>query len=261
MLNLARLESSGIVAQIEFHAEIGSTNDRASQLAGAELQLPLLVIADRQTAGRGRGANRWWSAPGALTFSLLVESAAASVQPTQWPQLSLTAGLAVCEALQALLPQQLWGVKWPNDVYLGGPTGLQKVCGILIESPSARRGRLIIGIGINVNNSFAAAPEELRERATALCDVAGRSFDRTDVLLQVIHSLHRRWGMLGILGFGALADDWRRYCILQGQTVTLEQGGERVVGLCQSIDDDGALVLQTPTERRRCIAGTIVQFE
>jgi BirA family biotin operon repressor/biotin-[acetyl-CoA-carboxylase] ligase len=258
VLDLSRIESSGVVAQIEHHAELASTNDRAVELAARdEVRLPLLVVADRQTAGRGRGANRWWSAAGALTFSLLVETSDASLSPEKWPQFSLTAGLAICEALARHAPQRLWGLKWPNDVFVDE----RKICGILIEAPSAARRRLVIGIGINVNNSFRNAPAELTQRATALCDVIGHELDSSAVLLDVLRALQRRWQMLGLLGFGALVEDWRRYCILDGRTVTLVQGHERIVGHCLGIDDTGRLILQTETHRRTCVAGSIEKFE
>lgn len=257
MLDLSRIESTGLVAQVEHHAEIASTNDRAVALAGRDdVPLPLLVIAERQTAGRGRGANRWWSAAGALTFSLLVETSDAALAPEKWPQFSLTAGLAICEALARHAPHHLWGLKWPNDVFVDE----RKICGILIEAPSAARRRLVIGIGINVNNSFASAPEELQQRATALCDVLGRELSATEVLLDVLRALERRWQLLAQLGFAAIVDDWRRYCILDGRTVTLVQGHERIVGQCQGIDEMGCLILQTAAGRRTCVAGSIEKF-
>ena len=258
VLDIRRVETCGVVSQVEFHQRLPSTNDRAVELAARDdIALPLLVIAEEQIAGRGRGANRWWSAPGALTFSMLLDAAAMNLSPAQWPQLSLAAGLAVCEALEQSLPQQLWGVKWPNDVFASG----RKVCGILMESPSARRGRVVVGIGINVNNSFAEAPTEIRSRATSMSELAGHQLCATGVLVQVLAAFDRRWKMLAALGFGALLEDWRRYCILDGKTVTLVQGQEAVAGLCQGIDESGALLVQTQAELKRCVAGTIERFE
>src|SRR5438034_451345 len=99
-------------------------------------------------AGRGRGTNRWWSADGALTFSLVLEAPQERLPMSRWPQVALVAGVAVCEALERMAPRAEMRVKWPNDVYLAG----RKICGILSESVPARRDRIVVGIGVNVNN-------------------------------------------------------------------------------------------------------------
>src|SRR5262245_22186345 len=114
MLDLARIAESNLVQSVDHHASLASTNDRALELAGRDdAPLPLLVLTDQQTGGRGRGGNRWWSAPGALTFSIVLETPAA-LAPGDRPQAALVAGLAVCETLERLVPGAAWRVKWPN---------------------------------------------------------------------------------------------------------------------------------------------------
>src|SRR5262245_48689583 len=98
-----RIRRETLVRQVEFHQEIGSTNTRALELVAAEHLIPLLVLADRQTAGRGRGKNRWWSGEGALTFSLVIDAAAAGISANRWPNVSLAAGLAVAETVASLI--------------------------------------------------------------------------------------------------------------------------------------------------------------
>lgn len=98
---LERVQAETFVEYIEFHERISSTNDRALQLAGELVGArPLLVIANHQSGGRGRGKNQWWASPGSLTFSLVLDAAAVSLPPRSWPLVSLTVGLAVCEALE-----------------------------------------------------------------------------------------------------------------------------------------------------------------
>src|SRR5437867_3588245 len=131
MFDLPRLAAAGLVARIDYHESVGSTSDRALELgAFGDTELPLLVLAERQTAGRGRGANRWHSTDGAMTFSLALEAPPDRLPPSRWPQVALVGGLAMCEALQSLAPAADFRVKWPNDVYLGSG----KICGILSES-------------------------------------------------------------------------------------------------------------------------------
>src|SRR5262245_50492595 len=127
MFDLARIAGSRLVAEVDSHHTLASTNDRALELATrGDPKLPLLVLAERQTLGRGRGANRWWSAPGALTFSLAIDGRLGTTPPQSLPPWSLAAGLAVCEALADLVPRGDWRVKWPNDIFLSG----RKVGGI-----------------------------------------------------------------------------------------------------------------------------------
>lgn len=254
-----RLEQAAPVAAVEWHAELASTNDRALALA-AESQtphaLPLVIVAERQAAGRGRGGNTWWAAEGALTFSLLLDTSALELPPARWPLASLTTGLAVCETLDQLAPQAWAALKWPNDVYLRE----RKACGILIEAPPAIADRLVVGIGINVNNGFADAPPEVRQRAISLKDATGLPFDMTEVLLRVLGQLALRWKQLaaGDIEFAAL---WQRWCLLTGRHVTVASGNTPVRGLCRGIDAEGALLVTTEQGEQRLFAGTVVGWE
>ena len=254
LFDLSRLPTSPLVAALEHHEQLGSTSDRALELARRdELNLPLLVLAERQTGGRGRGSNLWWWAEGALTFSLLIDSRSLKIASEQWPVLSLSTGLAICEALEQIAPGGDFGVKWPNDVYCAG----RKLCGILIESPSAARGRVIVGIGLNVNNSLASAPPEIRGIATSLADYLQRPLDMNAVLLSLLTSLHNRWQELGTSGFAAQAADFRRRCILDGRTIQVSSGSRLITGRCLGIDDAGSLLLQTESGREEIASGSV----
>ena len=120
--------------------------------------------AASQTAGRGRGGNRWWTGPGSLAFSLLTKIDTAEVVRGSVPLAALAAGITVVEAVRPLLSERSVGLHWPNDVYVDK----RKLAGILIESPSP--DRLVVGVGINTNCRLADAPEELRERVRDAID-------------------------------------------------------------------------------------------
>ena len=255
LFDLPRIRSSPFLVTVEHCAEIGSTSDRALELARQEkLVLPLLVLADRQTGGRGRGSNQWWGAEGSLTFSLLLDARKLNIASEAWPVLSLSTGLAICEALEDLVPGGDFGVKWPNDVYCAG----RKLCGILIESPSASAGRVVVGVGVNVNNSLAAAPRELQTTALSLADYLQRPLDMTAVLLALLSRLTERWQELGRGGFGPQAGDFRRRCVLDGRTIQVVSGPRTIIGRCLSIGDDGSLILQTESGREQIASGTVV---
>lgn len=241
---------------VEHHAEIGSTNDRALELcSNASLLVPHLVIADRQTAGRGRSSNRWWSTDGALLFSLIIDAANLGIPEPCWPLVSLTAGIAVVRTLEEHLStagNHVVGLKWPNDVWLND----RKVCGILVEVPPQRRGRMVIGIGLNVNNSFADAPSELRTIATSMQDESTRPFESSELLANWLRHFQSELTDLAN-GPDLLIERCRQRCVLAGQLVSLDIGHEVITGTCRGIDDDGALRLLSPAGEQRFLAGTV----
>jgi BirA family biotin operon repressor/biotin-[acetyl-CoA-carboxylase] ligase len=247
------------VQAVDYYEELPSTNTHALQLAARSHNQgpsPLLVMAELQTAGRGRGANRWWSDHGSLTFSVLFRPQTLALPPSRWPQLSLVAGLAVCDAIEYLNQNLRPSVKWPNDVLIDG----YKVGGILVEAADGRRGNLVVGVGVNVNNVAERAPPDLREYATALCNLSAVPIHRVDVLVAILQRLEARISWL-LSDPEALRTDWSRRCILTGRTVEIEIHSRRILGICEGIDREGALILRTPSGQERCLSGTIVKYD
>ena len=118
---LQQIRRETFVADVEFHEQLSSTNDRAIEVANDPALLkPTLIVARDQTAGRGRGNNQWWSSEGALTFSLLLDGDASCHQQRPWSLVSLSMGVAICDAILALCPDLDVGLKWPNDVHILG---------------------------------------------------------------------------------------------------------------------------------------------
>ncbi len=267
MFDLSRLAAANLLAGIDYHESLGSTSDRALALAASDAAaLPLLVLAERQTAGRGRGSNRWWAEDGALTFSLALEAPPDRLPTERWPQVALVAGLAVCEALQSLAPAAELRVKWPNDIYLGGG----KIGGILSESVAGWRDRLVVGVGVNVNNSIRSGGDggrgtgdiHLRQIATSLIEHDGLPRDLTSVLLAVLDQFDLRWREFLTGGFAPLAAGYRERCFLTGKTVTIQQSANQMlVGRCCGVDDGGVLRLQGLSGEQRVRSGSVVSCE
>jgi drug/metabolite transporter, DME family len=248
-----RIAAETFVRSCECHAELPSTNDRALELAHqAELQTPALVLTERQTAGRGRGINSWWSADGALTFSLILDARECGLAPDRWPQVSLTAGLAICEALETFIPRGQLKLKWPNDVMLAG----KKLCGILSEIPSTAKGRIVVGVGINVNNSFQDSPPALEHLAGSLADFTASRLDLTEVLIRVLQQMELEFSLLaeGPLEF---SKRFRERCWLNGREVSIASGLAEIQGFCNGIDEEGALLVQTTAGTERILSGTV----
>jgi BirA family biotin operon repressor/biotin-[acetyl-CoA-carboxylase] ligase len=240
------------IRHVEVFATLSSTNDEAlRRVADRPSSLPLLVVAEEQTAGRGRGDNCWWSSRGALTFSVAMDRERAPID-RHWPRLSLIAGLAIQRVLATIVPHQDVRLKWPNDVFVSG----HKACGVLVESSPVQPQPLVVGVGINVNNSLRQGPDELRDQATSLRDVTGRSFDRTEVLVAILRELDNVLERLSGADF-SLPEQWRRCCYLEGRTVNILSGSATLVGVCQGIDDEGAILIQNESGIQRCFAGVV----
>lgn len=253
VFSLPRIKRETFVRQAELHRTIESTNTRALELAAdCTTKLPLLVLTENQTAGRGRGANVWWSAPGALTFSLALDLSGSDTSPESWPRFALASAVAVCEALEAFAQGPAFGIRWPNDVCHGA----KKICGILPELSVAQSPRLILGIGINANNAAVSAPVELQGTATSLFDLTGRRSNLTSLLIAVLRRLESSLNALAI-GDTRIAQSWTHRCMLFGENVRIAFDDAVTEGQCAGIDTDGALLLDTASGRRRFYGGTL----
>lgn len=268
-LDADEIRASTFIRHIEIHDTLGSTNDRAAELAREqEIELPALVATRNQVAGRGRGKNVWWSTEGALTFSVLLDPAALKIGTADWPRLSLATGVAVCDALSVELKEicnrtSRVAIKWPNDVMLDGG----KVCGILIESPGGNapaKDRLIVGVGINVNNSCRiehAAHEATQSNkelagATSLCDCSGRRHDLQQLLCQTLRAFEARSNQLSS-GDSQLPAAWHQLCWLTEQRIEVRTNSNWIDGVCTGIDSSGALLVENVFGNHRATSGSV----
>ena len=249
--DLATLRSRLPDHQVEWHATIPSTNDRGLEAARNREPTPRLIVAEHQAEGRGRGDNAWWSADGSLTFSLVVDAEAIELPLQSWPIASLATGLAVCQTIEAAAPGAPLGIKWPNDVFLGG----RKLAGVLMET-TPKPPRLVAGIGINVNNPFAQAPADLQSRSTSMHDFFRRSFDLGELLVKSTQMITRQIRQAAI-NHPTIIDAWRERCLLSDRWVEIDVQGKTISGLCRGIGDDGALLVEHRDEVSRVLAGVV----
>ena len=216
---------------------IGSTNNEALAWAEAGALDGALVIADRQTKGRGRLGRSWMTNPGAaLAFSLVLRPTAA--EQKNLGLFSPLAGLAVCLALQGLgLPAE---IKLPNDVLLAR----RKTCGILAES-SWQAGQVhgvVVGIGINVAPESVPPADQVQFPATCVEEQLGRQLDRWELLHTVLASFFE-WRSR--LGSGEFLRAWEQRLAFKGEQVTLKNsGGGSFNGLLLGVNDQGNLRLR-----------------
>jgi BirA family biotin operon repressor/biotin-[acetyl-CoA-carboxylase] ligase len=229
-----------------------STNDRARELAGRGAPGGTLVVAEEQTAGRGRQGRQWVAPRGsALTASALVRA-----QPDDFVEtlslLPLACSVAVCEAVEEIVPIRC-RIKWPNDVLVGE----RKVAGILIEARPQEHWA-VAGIGLNVGATRADFPEDLRATATSLRIECGAPVDRNLVLGALLRRLSARVAPGPESGHGAVLSAYRERDALRGKRIVWTSRGERIGGVAQGIDEDGNLVVvDDGAERSTLDAGEV----
>jgi BirA family biotin operon repressor/biotin-[acetyl-CoA-carboxylase] ligase len=240
------ISTSGVA--VEVVAQTGSTN--ADLLARAALlSAPLLLIAEHQTAGRGRAGRSWLSAPGdSLTFSLAWRFDGGLQRLSGLP---LAVGVALAETLARLgQPVEL---KWPNDLLKDG----DKLAGILVETATGGDGATwtIVGIGLNL-----VMPDELERRigrAVAAVPWLAR-MERDTLLAALLDGLAGALTQFANEGFAAFAGRWNRLHAYQGQPVTIVDRGEVLhEGLAAGVDDAGRLLLDTAQGRIAIVAGDV----
>lgn len=211
-----------------------------------------VLVADVQTAGRGRRGRTWLSAPAdSLTFSLLWRF---SGPATQLAGLSLAVGVAVAQALEGLGARRV-RLKWPNDVLLAREGDFAKLAGILVELSTDRRGtQAVIGIGLNLQ----APSGDLPQPAAGLVEDLVALPDRHDLLACLLAALAEVLDRFASGGFAALQSAWQQRHAWQNQPVRLLQDGElEGEGICLGADSDGALLVETPVCIKRFLAGDL----
>ena len=227
--------------------EVGSTNTLALELAHQGAPEGTVVVAERQTAGKGRLGRTWISPPGNLYLSVILRPA---VPTAKAPLLTLMGAAAVCSALRKhlLLPA---GIKWPNDILLEG----RKAGGLLTEM-SAEQDRIrhvVLGIGLNVNMDLALLPGEVRAHSTTLSAAAGARIDRTALLLQVLAELERTY-LTFLQNDADVLREWEQLSVTLGRRVAVHAADGRFEGNAEGIDRDGRLVVRPATGAARAFA-------
>ena len=211
-----------------------------------------VVVADRQSAGRGRRGRSWLSDPeSSLTFSLLWRFAG---PPARLSGLSLAVGVALARALERLGARDIH-LKWPNDILWTGGSEAAKVAGILVELSSDRRGtQAIIGIGINL----VAPTGDLPQPAAGLLQSRIATSERHEVLATLLRDLAVVLDGFSQEGFALFKDEWGRRHAWQDRPVQLlADGASPLPGICRGVDNDGALLLDTGSRVEHIFSGDV----
>ena len=241
------LATSEFGRRIHSYDELPSTNDEAHKLAEQGALHGEVVIAEKQTAGRGRQGRQWVVLPHkSLAFSVILRP---SLPPQRAPEITLAAAVAVAEAAREL-DAAAARIKWPNDVECKG----RKLCGLLTElrAETDRIRHAILGVGFNVSLESRDLPEELRPIATSLLIETGERVPRPVVCARLLEHLEEWLSLHETEGFGPVRE---RFCELSstlGRKVRVTSGAQIIEGDAADLDADGALLVRVP-------GGTVVR--
>ena len=239
---------------LHHHETIGSTNATAFRLAQDGAVHGTVVVAEQQTAGKGRRGRAWVSPPGLnLYFSAILRP---ELSPQRAPELTLVAAVALAETLREAGSDA--AIKWPNDVQLGG----RKVAGILTElsAEPERVHFVIVGVGVNLNAGAEHFPQELRDTATSLAQVLGRPVARAAFTAALWTRLEAWLDTYLATGFDAVRLRWKALSSTLGQQVRVRTDRGDWEGFAEDIDLTGALMVRTADGRvERVLAGDVEQ--
>jgi BirA family biotin operon repressor/biotin-[acetyl-CoA-carboxylase] ligase len=229
---------------------ITSTNDFLKRLARRGAEAGTLVLADQQTAGRGRLGRSWQSPPNVgLWLSFLVRP---ELPLERIGALPLTIAVVVAESLSAICGE-IFSVKWPNDILWRQ----RKICGILCEAQiapmenSPQQNDIVAGIGINVNQQTKDFSPEWRTRAVSLAMLAERPFDRQKVFIELVQRLDKNLFENLRENIPFLLSRWRSFCPELGKRIRLHYLRETITGVFEDLGAAGELILRMPDGQRQ----------
>ncbi len=232
---------------IRYYPRIDSTNEQALRLAEAGAAEGTVVVADTQTAGRGRRGRRWLDEPGqALLFSVLLRPAC---EQSQVAILSLGAAAACAESLASEYSLAV-STKWPNDLLITG----RKVGGILLEQ---RGGAVVVGVGLNVNGRPEVLQAQVGAPLTTLEKHYGAPLPRREVLVGILEKIDDIYQQFQGGGPAEVVGRYRRFESVLERRVCVHVGQEVVWGTATALTDSGALLVGTGEGQREITAGEV----
>lgn len=236
---LSRLDTRVFGRQLLCLEESPSTQDVAAAWIREGAGEGAVVVADRQSAGRGRMGRSWHSPPGTgLWFSVILKP---NIPVYRIPQLGLVTAVALCRAVR-LLAGVSAALKWPNDLLVGD----RKAAGILLESSAEdeRVRHVVVGIGVNVNADPDRFPEPIRHTATSLSKEAGRRLSRAELLAGFLGEFERMYELYLTEGFEPFRTLWDAYSATVGKRVAVRTADRTVKGVALGLDPSGALEIR-----------------
>jgi BirA family biotin operon repressor/biotin-[acetyl-CoA-carboxylase] ligase len=248
------LETRSFGRAARWYGSVQSTNSEAATWAAEGAPEGAVVVAEKQTAGRGRFDRTWEARRGEnLTFSIILFP---EIKTDCIGMIPIAFSVAVSDTIREAIPDRTVEVKWPNDVLLDG----RKVCGMLQESALAPTGalkRVVVGIGLNVNQTAFA--DELRSTATSLKSVANQPFDRIALLARLLSAMEHSYYSLQTGNETTFRSRYEANLNSIGREVTFVKHSDMQnrKGIVTGIDERGGLIVMTPAGRETIFAGEV----
>ncbi len=231
--------------------EVSSTNDVARELAEEDAAHGEVVVAERQSAGRGRRGRQWVSPPGRnLHLSAVLRP---DLPPQRAPEITLVASVALCDVVRQA--GVVAGIKWPNDLLASG----RKLAGILTEMAAEpdRVMWVVLGVGVNLNARPEDFPPEMRGEATSVAIERGQPAPRALFAAALLKTLEEWLDRHADAGFGPVRQAWRERSVTLGREVRVSTEGRDLEGVAEDIDEGGALLVRAGRRLERVLAGDV----
>jgi BirA family biotin operon repressor/biotin-[acetyl-CoA-carboxylase] ligase len=234
--------------------ETDSTNTRAKELAAQGAPEGTLIIAEKQTKGRGRRGRNWFSPPrGGIYFSLILRPA---ISPGESPRITLMTAVVLAETLISMMKLKL-RIKWPNDILVNG----KKLAGILTEISTEMDAvnYIVVGLGMNVNIQFENFPSEIKKKATSILIETGKQFPRVRFIQHYLKLYEKYYDMFKKNDFEPIMNRWRELADIIGKQIRVDVIGKTHTGKVIDVDDDdGVLILKDNQGRlQRIFSGDV----
>src|SRR5665648_191352 len=249
------LSTKYIGKEIDYFPELKSTNIIAKEKAlhrAEGINEGTLIIAERQSAGKGRLGREWFSPAGGIWFSIILYP---QLSPSYIPRITLVTAVAVVQAIK-VCTQIESQIKWPNDVLINE----KKVCGILTEMSAELDiiNWVVVGIGINVNIDHREFPEDIQENTISLKEALGKEVLRVKLAQTFLQEFEKYYDKLKRKEFPSILEEWKLYSHTIGRKIRVDMGERIITGEAVDINEEGALVLKKEDgELIKIISGTI----
>ncbi len=250
------LSTSYIGKEIYYFPELKSTNTIAKEKAlhrAEGINEGTLIIAEWQSAGKGRLGREWFSPTGGIWFSIILYP---QLSPSYISRITLMTAVAVVKAIR-ICTQIKSQIKWPNDILINK----KKVCGILTEMSAELDiiNWVVVGIGVNVNIKQREFPEDIRERTTSLKEVLGKKVLRVKLAQVFLQEFEKYYEILKRREFSFILKEWKLYSYTLGKKIRVDMGERIITGEAVDINEEGALILKKEDgELVEILSGTII---
>ena len=225
--------------QMRYFRQTDSTNLRAKELAAQGAPEGTLVVAERQTHGKGRRQRVWFSPLQQGIYASLILRPA--IAPTEAPRMTLLAAVAVADTLLALTPLEAT-IKWPNDILVRN----RKIAGILTEVSTGMDAvdYMVVGLGLNVNIPADDFPEAIRPQATSILAETGAVFSRSLLLRRYLEKFEHYYDIIHDQGFEPVLRRWKALTEMLGRRVRVDMIGTHIAGEVFDFDGDGFMIIR-----------------